>query len=93
VTVSFDDPTIQRYRDQIESIDRAIVASVNARLRLVRELHVYKGEQGVPLRDPERERWLVERIAATNPGPLSERGVEELVRFVLDLVRREGSGG
>lgn len=87
------DPVLQRYRDQIAALDRGIVAAINERLRLVRELHDYKGEQGIPVRDPERERWLADHLAETNEGPLSTGGLRELVAFVLELVRREGSRG
>jgi chorismate mutase len=87
------DPTLQRYRDEIAALDRQLVEIVNARLAAVVELHRYKGEQGLPVRDPERERWLVEHLQGENAGPLTAEGVAELVEFVLELIRKEQARG
>ena len=59
------------------------------RIATVGELRRYKEEHGIAFFDPDRERALLEQIKAANRGPLSEAGVEELVAFVLDLVKRE----
>ena len=87
------DPVVQRHRDEITALDRRLVETVNERIRAVQSLHRYKGEQGIPVRDLERERWLVEHLQATNAGPLSADGLAELVHFVLDLVRQEQARG
>jgi chorismate mutase len=87
------DAVVQQHRDEIAALDRRLVETVNARIREVQALHRYKGEQGIPVRDPERERWLVEHLQETNEGPLSAAGLGELVEFVLDLVRREQARG
>jgi chorismate mutase len=91
VTNETTDRTLQAFRAQITELDREIVAAVNRRIELVRELHEYKGEQGLPVRDLERERRLVELLAESNEGPLSREGLESLVEFVLALVREENS--
>ena len=41
----------------------------------------------MPLR--QRYRAEYERVMRENPGPLSDDGVAELVRFALDLTKRE----
>ncbi len=93
MTVSSSDQVVQRYRDEIAALDRQLIEIVNARLGSVVELHRYKGEQGLPPRDLERERWLVGHLQAENSGPLSAEGVAELVEFVLALVRKEQARG
>ena len=40
---------IDRLRDEISGIDRAILDAVNARLALVAELKRYKEEHGIPV--------------------------------------------
>lgn len=87
------DRTLEAFRARITELDREIVAAVNRRIELVRELHRYKGEQGIPVRDLERERRLVELLAEANEGPLSREGLERLVEFVLELVREENARG
>lgn len=83
-------------RDRIGANDRAIVAGVNERLRLVAQLWRLKAEQGVDRLDPERERRLRDDLLAANDGPLSEEGLASLVSELLALTKRElgerGSG-
>jgi chorismate mutase len=83
------DRTLERFRADLAKQDRAILDAVNARLRLVAELKRYKEEAGLPFVDPDQERRLLDRLAAENPGPLSEKGVRELFESILALVKRE----
>ena len=81
--------TVGEYRDRISAADRKLLAAINERLELVRALHEYKRDEGIPLRDPEREQQLIVELQAANDGPLSPAGVAELFRHVLDLTREE----
>ena len=72
--------------------DRAIVAAVNARLRLVDELWRLKAERGDPRLDPDRERRLRAALAASNDGPLSPDGLERLIDALLALTKDELGG-
>ena len=83
------DPTVRRLRGEISDLDRAIVDAVNARLQLVSQLRSYKASKGIPFIDPERERQLLDELAAVNAGPLSPEGLHELVSELLDLTKRE----
>ena len=74
------DPNLERLRAELAKEDRAILAAVNARLRLVSELKRHKEEADIPFVDPEQERRVLERLAAANTGPLSEEGLRELMR-------------
>ena len=85
--------SITEYRENIAAADRDLLAAINRRLELVRELHEHKRAEGIPLRDPEREEQLVVELQAANAGPLSSAGVAELFRHVLDLTRKEIHGG
>jgi chorismate mutase len=83
------DPTVRRLRDEISSIDRAILDAVNARLELVARLRRHKDSIGAPFVDPDRERQLLDELTSANPGPLSDEGLHELVTGLLDLTKRE----
>jgi chorismate mutase len=83
------DPTVQRLRDEISELDRAILEAVNGRIELVAELRRHKQEVGLPFVDPDRERQLLADLASANRGPLSEQGVHELFGGLLDLTKRE----
>jgi 3-deoxy-7-phosphoheptulonate synthase/chorismate mutase len=85
------DPLVS-YREEITAVDLELLEAANRRLDLVRRLHEYKVAEGLPLRDPSREEALVRDLRQHNAGPLSDDGVGELFRFVLDLTRKELHG-
>ena len=86
------DERFAELRRLIEESDRAVVEAVNVRLRLVEELWRLKAEQGAARLDPERERRLREELRASNPGPLSNEGLDRLVGGLLELTKRELGG-
>jgi chorismate mutase/prephenate dehydratase len=86
------DPIVQRLREEISEVDRAILDVVNARLELVARIRSHKAEIGLPFVDPNRERELVEALERLNAGPLSAEGVRELYAYLLDLTKREIDG-
>ena len=86
------DERFDELRRLIAENDRAIVAAVNERLRLVVELWRLKEERGDARLDPERERRLREQLRVSNEGPLSADGVDRLVGELLELTKRELGG-
>lgn len=83
------DPILRDFRDQIAATDDALIAAVNKRVELVRRLKEHKVASGIEFVDPAQEERLVERLAAANPGPLSEDGLRALYQTLLELVKRE----
>jgi chorismate mutase len=81
--------SIERFREQIEEVDRELLDGVNRRLELVRELKRYKEEHGIAFVDPAREAELLDARARQNPGPLSEAGVRAFFVELLALIKRE----
>jgi chorismate mutase len=86
------DPEIDELRVQIAELDRTIVDAVNARLQLVERLRAHKEAQGLPFLDVRQERKVLRDLARHNRGPLSEKGLRELVGELLDLMKRELRG-
>ena len=76
-------------REQIALNDEAIVAAVNRRVALVTELWELKRELGLDTVDPDRERLLRERLAASSDGPLTPAGLDRLVTTLLELTKSE----
>lgn len=83
------DPSVQAARERISALDGELVALVNERLALVRELHAYKRAQGYAMVDPERERLLLDRLAASNPGPIGDDALRALWAELLATMTRE----
>ena len=84
-----DDPLIARLRADISRLDCELLAAFNRRLELVARLKRHKDALGLDFVDPDRERRMLEELHAANPGPLSDEGVEALLRALLDLTKRE----
>ena len=85
------DPAVQAARERISALDRELVALLNQRLELVRELHGYKRAQGYPMIDPAREARLLDALVAANPGPLADDELRELWAALLALLTREAA--
>lgn len=83
------DPVVQGLREQITANDAEIVAAVNRRLDLVRQLKALKAERGYDFLDKGREEALLAELEEANGGPLSSEGLRELHALVLDLTKRE----
>ena len=84
-----DDPRIAQLREQLTANDVEIVEALNVRLELVAQLKRVKEEIGANFLDPAREEWLLQHLASTNRGPLSEDGLREIYTELLALTKRE----
>jgi len=83
------DPQVEELRAQIGEVDRLIVDAVNTRLQLVERLRAHKEEHGLTFLDVRQEGKIHRELAKFNKGPLSEKGLRELVGEILDLMKRE----
>jgi chorismate mutase len=80
---------IAEYRRRIAEADATLVAAANRRIELVAELKRLKERHGISFVDPDQERRLVDALAASNPGPLSEEGLRELAATLLAVTKRD----
>ncbi len=76
-------------RNEISELDRRLLELLNRRLELVASVRDVKDAVGERWIDPEREAELLQALVATNPGPLSERGVTSIFSAVLDVLKQE----
>jgi len=83
------DAVVNGLREEISRADEALVAAVNKRLELARQIFEHKEANGIPIVDPGREDAMIARHVRDNPGPLSDEGVADLVRYVLALTKEE----
>ncbi|HWG59082.1 MAG TPA: chorismate mutase [Candidatus Acidoferrales bacterium] len=75
---------IDDWRRKIDAIDTALLHLLNLRTELAIEVGKLKGDQGVALRVPAREREILTRMAGLNPGPLDKDAVEKIYQVILD---------
>lgn len=75
-------------RRRIDAVDRRIVALLNERTRLGLEVGAIKAADGRAVRDPDREREVLLRVAAANEGPLPQADLLTLYRRLMTTTRR-----
>jgi chorismate mutase/prephenate dehydratase len=79
---------LSRVRDRIDELDRAIVELLNRRATLGREAGRAKHIAGrKAVRDAEREREVLLRVAMANPGPLSQADLLSIYRRIVAATR------
>lgn len=79
-------PSLAELRAQIDAVDAQLVALFAQRARLAQQVgHVKKADAGgeIIYYRPERERQVLERVAALNPGPLANDEVKRLFRELM----------
>jgi prephenate dehydrogenase len=83
---------LDRLREEIGALDRAVLETLNRRLELVYRVNRHKQETGTPLIDAQREAELLAELVRANAGPLSERSVQGVFAAVLDVMKQEVKG-
>ena len=88
--------SLDELRRLIDDVDAKLVALMAERATVVQEVGRAKQVSGVSVYVPHREREVIERAVARNPGPLSSRTIEAVFReimsgsFVLETPPRIG---
>ena len=89
-TAERDDAALElaRIRDRIDELDTRIVALLNERAVLGRKAGRAKALAGRrAIRDPEREREVLLRVAMANGGPMSQADLLSVYRRIVAATR------
>jgi chorismate mutase len=79
---------LARIRDRIDDLDRRIVELLNERATLGRAAGRAKRLAGRrAVKDPEREREVLLRVAMANPGPLAQADLLSIYRRIVSATR------
>jgi chorismate mutase len=79
---------IEDWRHRIDAIDTQLMSLLNSRSACAVEIGRIKRELGLPVYSPEREAWILDRVARENPGPLDATAVRRVFERVIDESRR-----
>ncbi len=80
--------TIEKWRKEINALDRELLRLLNQRARVALKVGESKAASGVHLCDHTREREVIERMCEANEGPLDDRAIVELFRAIIHESRR-----
>jgi chorismate mutase/prephenate dehydratase len=79
-----DSPELRRLRKRIDALDRRIVALLNERAELGREVGRAKLAAGRrAIADPDREREVLLRVTMANTGPLPQADLLAVYRRLI----------
>ncbi len=75
-------------RRRIDQIDDQLMKLLNSRSACAVEIGRIKRQIGMPVYQPEREKWILDRAERNNPGPLDSGAVRRVFERVIDESRR-----
>jgi len=81
-------PEVEGLRRRIDVIDDQLMKLLNSRSACAVEIGRVKRSLGMAVYQPEREVWILERVAANNPGPLDSGAVKRVFERIIDESRR-----
>ena len=78
---------LARLREDIDRVDRALLALLNERAGLGRLVGELKERAGIPVYSAARERDLVAGLVRSNPGPFPSAAIEPVFREIISATR------
>jgi len=79
---------IEGWRHEIDELDEELLRLLNMRARLAMKVGALKRSAGLPLRDREREEFVLRHLQELNNGPLDQAAVTRLFRRIIYESRR-----
>ncbi|MGQ0542640.1 MAG: chorismate mutase [Blastocatellia bacterium] len=74
---------LEECREHIDHIDTKILALLNRRAEIAKEIGTLKLRSGLPIVDPEREANILRSICRDNPGDLSDEAAARIYQQIL----------
>ena len=78
---------LERFRVQIDDVDRRIVELLNERTRVVEEIGRVKREARLPIYEPKREDQVFRNVTESNNGPLTPEALKRVFERIIDEMR------
>ena len=75
-------------RQRIDQIDDQLMKLLNSRSACAVEIGRIKRRSGMAVYQPEREKWILDRVERNNPGPLDSGALRRVFERVIDESRR-----
>jgi chorismate mutase len=79
---------VEEWRRRIDVIDDQLMKLLNSRSACAVEIGRLKRHVGMAVYQPEREKWILDRVERNNPGPLDSGAVRRVFERIIDEGRR-----
>jgi chorismate mutase/prephenate dehydratase len=70
-------------RAELDALDERLISLINSRARLVQRIGETKASAGMRVYAPDRERQVLDRIAALNQGPIDDQALRVIYRELM----------
>lgn len=70
-------------RQAIDEIDDKIMALINQRLLLAKQVGDFKKQDGIGITDSHREKEIMNRLLEKNKGPVSDNGLRNIFGAII----------
>lgn len=87
MTVDEAKEALRACRDEIDGIDRRMVALLNERSRVVERIGAVKASMDMQVYEPKREDAVYANIVAANGGPIPHESVRRIFERIIDEMR------
>src|SRR5262245_53542960 len=77
------DTRLAAARAKIDAVDRQVVALLNERATLVRDIGRLKQQSGTAVTDPARVADVLRRVAGANRGPLPNEHLQRIYEVIV----------
>lgn len=78
---------LSEWRARIDELDEELVDLINKRLEYAVEIGRIKRAEGLEVRDPQRERDLLQRLREYNQGPLGDSALVDVFTRIIAEAR------
>ncbi len=78
-----DDNRLDALRAALDAVDDDILDALNRRAELVEQVAEHKKATGSPFYVPDREKRIIERLTARNPGPFPSASIQPVVQEII----------
>ena len=83
------DAQVADLRPRIDQIDDQLMKLLNSRSACAVEIgRIKRRSIGLPVYQPDREKWILDRVERNNPGPLDSNALRRVFERVIDESRR-----
>jgi chorismate mutase len=79
--------TIADLREKIDDLDDRLLSLLNERAQIAHQIGLIKQKQGLDITDSNRESAVLNRMVASNPGPLNDLQVHTLFSLIMSSCR------
>src|SRR5271165_299811 len=79
--------TLEELRNQIDALDRQLVALLSERARAAQMIGHLKVATSLPVYEPAREKVIYANVRAANKGPLPDIELTHIYERIIDVMR------